>query len=254
MTIVGAAAGSASLPFFSRLFAQNKMYDFNAAVNGAVSRLIAFALLTSAWMIALAIPIVSFLKGNRYTEADALATARYFTLFAVSLALWSAQGIYARAFYAARNTMVPAISGTLVTLLSIPVYGLLFHRIGIDGLAIASDLGITAHTLSLAILLHRYRLVSLATLEWSELARAALAAIASYLGVKLVLAWLPAGTGHPWNALLLAAGSSGLWLGSLHSASCSRLGRSCRGRCSGGPQPNACQAFFASSNSSFQAV
>ncbi len=211
LTIVGAAAGSASLPFFSRLFAQNKMYDFNAAVNGAVSRLLAFALLTSAWMIALAIPIVSFLKGNMYTEVDALATARYFTLFAFSLALWSAQGIYARAFYAARNTMVPAVSGTLVTLLSIPVYSLLFHRIGIDGLAIASDLGITAHTLSLAVLLHRYRLVSLATLEWGELARAALAALASYAGIKLGLTWLPAGAGHLWNASLLAAGSL-LWL------------------------------------------
>ena len=212
LTIVGAAAGSASLPFFSRLFAQNKMYDFNAAVNGAVSRLIAFALLTSAWMMALAIPIVSFLKGGVYTEIDALATARYFTLFAVSLALWSAQGIYARAFYAARNTLVPAISGTVVTLLSIPIYGLLFHRIGIDGLAIASDLGITAHTLSLAVLLHRYRLVSLATLEWSELARAVLAALASYVGIKLGLTWLPAGSGHLWNAFLLGAGSL-LWLG-----------------------------------------
>ena len=211
LTIVGAAAGSASLPFFSRLFAQNKMFDFNAAVNGAVSRLMAFALLTSAWMMALANPIVSFLKGGVYTEADAQATARYFSLFALSLALWSAQGIYARAFYAARNTMVPAVSGTLVTLLSIPVYGLLFHHIGIDGLALASDLGIAAHTVALAILLHRYRLVSLATLDWRELARAALAALVAYLGVKLMLGQLPAGTGHLWNALLLGTGSV-LWL------------------------------------------
>ncbi len=211
LTIVGAAAGSASLPFFSKLFAQDKRYEFNAAVNGAVSRLMAFALLTSAWMMALAGPIVSFLKGGVYTEADALATARYFTLFAVSLALWSAQGIYARAFYAARNTLVPAISGTLVTVLSIPIYGLLFHRIGVDGLAIASDLGITAHTLALAVLLHRYRLVSLATLDWSELARAALAALAAYLGIRLILAWLPAAAGHLWNAFLLGAGSL-VWL------------------------------------------
>ncbi len=211
LTIVGAAAGAASLPFFSKLFAQNKLYEFNAAVNGAVSRLVAFAVLTSAWMIALAVPIVSFLKGGVYTEVDALATSRYFTLFAVSLALWSAQGIYARAFYAARNTLVPAISGTLVTLLSIPIYGLLFHSIGIAGLAIASDFGIAAHTLALAILLHRYRLVSLATLDWRELARATLAAAFAYLGVRLTIAWLPTGPAHLWNALLLAIGSL-VWL------------------------------------------
>ena len=40
------------------------------------------------------------------------------------------------------------------------------------GLAIASDIGIFAQTASLAILLHRKRLVSLAHLEFAELARA----------------------------------------------------------------------------------
>ena len=131
-------------------------------------------------MAALAKPILGFLKGGVYTQHDALLTARYFALFSLSLALWSAQGIYARAFYAARNTLTPAISGTLVTLASIPIYAALFHHLGVEGLAIASDLGILAHTLALAVLLHRYRLVSLATLEYPELLRALIAATLAY--------------------------------------------------------------------------
>ena len=123
-------------------------------------------------MVALADPINGFLRGGKLSHADALLTAHYFALFALSLALWSAQGIYARAFYAARNTLTPAISGTLVTCISIPVYALLFHRIGVSGLAIASDIGIFAHTVALAVLLHRYRLVSLASLNYAELTRA----------------------------------------------------------------------------------
>ena len=37
------------------------------------------------------------------------------------------QGIYARAFYAASDTRTPAITGTLITALSVPMYWALFH-------------------------------------------------------------------------------------------------------------------------------
>jgi putative peptidoglycan lipid II flippase len=221
LSVIGMAAGAASLPFFSSLFAQNRLADFNSAVNTAVSRLIAVSLLVTAWMVALAVPIVGFLRGGSYTHADALATARYFALFALSLALWSAQGIYARAFYAARNTLTPAISGTVVTCVSIPIYALLFHHIGVNGLAIASDIGIFAHTLALAVLLHRYRLVSLACLNFAELARALAAAMASFAAAAACLRFLqvPArmtngcvrflhvSADHAQDSILLSAGT-----------------------------------------------
>ena len=188
LSVIGMAAGAASLPFFSSLFAQHRLYDFNHAVSRSISRLIAVSLLVTAWLIALAVPITDLLRGGRLTRADALATSTYLAIFAISLALWSAQGIYARAFYAARNTLTPAISGTVVTVVSIPIYALLFHHIGVAGLAIASDIGILAHTLALAILLHRARLVSIATLDYPELARTLLAAFIAFIATwQLVL-------------------------------------------------------------------
>jgi putative peptidoglycan lipid II flippase len=210
--MIGAAAGAASLPFFSSLYAQSRMFDFNAAVNRAVSRLLAVAFLMTAWMSALALPIVDLLRGGVYTHADVVATAQYFAIFALSLALWSAQGIYARAFYAARNTLVPAISGTIVTCVSIPVYAVLFHHIGVYGLAIASDLGILTHTVALALLLHRYRLVSLACLEYGELAKAAGAAVTAYSLVLFAtrLHLFSASRSYVSDVITIAAGSV-LW-------------------------------------------
>jgi putative peptidoglycan lipid II flippase len=188
LSVIGMAAGAASLPFFSSLFAQQRLYDFNHAVSRSISRLIAVSLLVTAWLIALAVPITDLLRGGRLTRTDALATSTYLAIFAISLALWSAQGIYARAFYAARNTLTPAISGTVVTVVSIPIYAMLFHHIGVAGLAIASDIGILAHTLALAILLHRARLVSIATLDYPELARTLLAAFIAFIATwQLVL-------------------------------------------------------------------
>jgi putative peptidoglycan lipid II flippase len=208
--MIGAAAGAASLPFFASLFAQAKMLEFNTAVNRAVSRLLAVAFLMTAWMSALAFPIVDLLSGGRYTHADAVATARYFAIFALSLALWSAQGIYARAFYAARNTLVPAVSSTVVTCVSIPVYALLFHRLGVDGLAIASDIGILTHTVALGILLHKYRLVSIASLEYGELARAILAAGIAYVAASAAVRYIPHATGFGGDIVVIAAGSA-IW-------------------------------------------
>lgn len=211
LSVIGMAAGAASLPFFSSLYTQSRLADFDAAVNRSVSRLIAVALLVTAWMVALAIPIVGFLRGGSYTHADATATARYFALFALSLALWSAQGIYARAFYAARNTLTPAISGTVVTCVSIPVYALLFHHFGVTGLAVASDLGIFTHTLALAVLLHRHKLVSLASLDFAELGRAALAAIIAFVGATAAVRFIPTPPGHTGDLIQLTVGSV-VWL------------------------------------------
>jgi putative peptidoglycan lipid II flippase len=207
LSIIGMAAGAASLPFFASLFTQNRLYDFNAAVSRSVSRLLAVALLVTAWMVALADPIVGFLRGGSYSRADAALTARYFALFALSLALWSAQGIYARAFYAARNTLTPAISGTVVTFCSIPIYALLYGSYGVVGLAIASDLGILAHTLALAVLLHRFRLVSLASLEFGELGRATLASLIAFAGAMAAVTYIPRPAGHPGDLLAITLGT-----------------------------------------------
>ena len=142
LVVVAAAAGAASLPFFSSLYAQDRMFDFNAAVSRSITRLLAVSMLLTAWMVALAVPIVDLLRGGSYTRGDAAATARYFSLFALSLALWSAQGIYARAFYAARNTLTPAVSGTIVTVcFDSGVCAGCMGGWGWMGLAVASDIG-----------------------------------------------------------------------------------------------------------------
>jgi putative peptidoglycan lipid II flippase len=98
----------------------------------------------------------------------------------MSLCLWSAQAIYARAFYAAGNTLTPMIAGTIITFASLPIYWSLYRTLGPTGLAIASDIGILIQTLTLAILLDRNRMVPLRGLEYPELLRSAVAAIASF--------------------------------------------------------------------------
>ena len=73
--------------------------------------------------------------------------------------------------------ITPMLAGTVVTLLSLPVYSWMFSTLGVVGLAIASDLGIMANTVALAVLLGHRRLVPLKELNWKELGKAGVTAL-----------------------------------------------------------------------------
>jgi putative peptidoglycan lipid II flippase len=199
MAIIGQAAGAASMPFFASLFGRNQFGSFASAVNRSVSRLVALSLLGSAAMIALANPGVDLIfRRGSFNAADAASTATYFAIFAISLALWTAQAIYARAFYAAGETFAPMLAGTVITIVSIPIYWQLHQHFGVVGLAWASNLAILFQTGTLAVLAHRRHLVPLfgppgqyAGLDRLEIIRAAAAAIVSLAGVTLLLHLIP---------------------------------------------------------------
>ena len=179
MAVLAQAAGAASMPFFANLWAQKRHYDFAVEVANSVSRVAALGLLAASGMIAVAYPLIDLvLRGGRYSAADTAQTAAYFGIFSITLFLWSAQAIYARAFYAAGNTMTPMVAGTIVTVVSLPIYALLYRLQGVSGLAMASDIGIALQTLTLAVLLHKRRMVSLASLDYRELGRCLIAGAA----------------------------------------------------------------------------
>jgi len=212
MSMLGAAAGAASLPFFASLWSQGKTKEFAGAVNRAVSRLMSVSILASGWMIALAAPLIDVtLRGGSFAASDAVATASYLSLFSFALLFWTSQGIYARAFYGAGNTLTPMVSGTIVTLLAIPVYAMLFHHLGMIGLVWATDIGILAHAVSLAVLLHRSGMVSIAGLEWGELGRALIASLLGAGAIVGLLRVLPVAQNHLGN-LVHIAGASVVWV------------------------------------------
>jgi putative peptidoglycan lipid II flippase len=221
ISILGQAAGQASMPFFARLFGEGKRREFADTVNLSVYRISAASLLATAWMMPAALPLIDLVyRRGRFNFQDSRETAIYFFWFALSLALWSAQALYARAFYAAGDTLTPMIASTLIVIASLPVYSALFHRFEVTGLAIASDIGILMHTVVLAWLLDRKKLVRLRGVPWLEMAKAlgtaVLAAIVSMaVGQTIVI------NGRREAELLslalisvawLAAVALGLWL------------------------------------------
>ncbi len=116
------------------------------------------------------------------------------------------------------------VAVTIITAASLPVYSLLFHKLGVVGLAFASDIGIGVNLLALAWLLHYRKLVSLGELRWGELSKAALTAVvagAVSLEVARIVPLPASGHGSREADLLqlalisvtwMAATAGGLWL------------------------------------------
>ena len=197
------------------------MQEFGETVNSSIYRIVASSLLVTGGMMAASLPLIDLVyRRGRFNFSDSQQTALYFFWFSLSLLFWAAQGLYSRAFYAAGNTLTPMVASSLITLASIPVYSALYRTFSTVGLAYASDLGIVANTLALAILLHRRNLVRMGELQWLEIGKAALTAtVAGLLSFQVARSFLGrASRTADLEALALitvtwaAAVSAGLWL------------------------------------------
>jgi putative peptidoglycan lipid II flippase len=170
IAVLGQAVGQASLPFFARLFGEKRMGEFAETVNDSIYKMLAAALLASSFMLAAALPLIDLVYRRGHLHfGDSQQTAVFFFWFSVSLAFWAVQGLYARAFYAAGNTLTPMLASSIITIASLPVYWILFRHYSTVGLVIASDLGIATNCITMAVLLHRRRLVPISGLPWKEI-------------------------------------------------------------------------------------
>jgi len=223
IAILGQAVGQASLPFFARLFGEKRLTEFADTVNGSVYRTAAAALLASSLMMAAALPLIDLvyrLPHGHFVFADSQATATFFFWFSLSLVFWAAQGLYARAFYAAGNTLTPMVASSLITVASLPIYRALYHAFSAVGLALASDVGIAANCLAMAILVNQRKLVPWTELQWKELGKATITAVvAGVLSYRVASAVMVSGSriadikalgliGITWAGAVAA----GLWL------------------------------------------
>ena len=225
IAVLGQATGQASLPFFARLFSEKKLKEFADTVNDSVYRVSAASLLVTGWMMVAALPLIDLVyRRGKFLFTDTETSAVYFFWFSLSLVLWSAQGLYARAFYAAGDTLTPMLAVSAITLLSLPIYSFLFHTFGVVGLAWASDIGIGINLLAVAGLLHYRGLVSLGGLRWKELGKSVVVSIAAgVISFQAAKAVPLSGVGHGSRiadlmqlALVsitwIAAAAAGLWL------------------------------------------
>ena len=138
--LFGQAVGTASFPFLARLVAENKLSEMNRLLNQTL-RFIALVIPFSVLFMVLRSEVVRiiFQRGKFDTIATAL-TAEVLMYLLVGAFAFAAYTIVVRGYFASQDTLFPALYGTIVVILSIPLYLLAMNLLGVRGVALAVSL------------------------------------------------------------------------------------------------------------------
>ena len=136
----GQALGVASYPFMARLVAENKIAEMNRLLNDTL-RILSLVIPFSVLLMVLRheVILILFQRGN----FDAVATGQtsvVLVFFLIGSFAFAANTIVPRAYYAMQDTLSPAIYGTIVVILSIPLYLAGSNILGARGIALAVSL------------------------------------------------------------------------------------------------------------------
>ena len=156
--VFGMAAGVAAYPTISRLVSAGDIVEAYSLLRRAVR-----LMLTAVFAAQVCLTVAGFeatyliwgLFANRFTVADAQATATILAYLSLGLGGWAAQTVISRGFYALGSTWLPTVLGTAVAILALPVYIVFRQHFGANGLAVASALAILAYVLLLGALQRR---------------------------------------------------------------------------------------------------
>jgi putative peptidoglycan lipid II flippase len=190
------------------LYSEKKFDELNRILNSIFKGIVFLLVPISALTIAQSLPLVHLVFSHtRLRAPDMQATAVTLAFFSIGMFAWGAQYNLARGFYATRDTITPAVVGTVMTALNLPLYWWLVRRSQHLGLALASSLGIIAYTIVLFVLLNRRtKNRAAATLAVFFCKVTAASVVAGFVCYKLA-AWLEVRMAwqEPLGAVLLLA-------------------------------------------------
>ena len=121
--LVGQAAAVASYPFLVSLLAQGETDRFNSTLRTALRASVALIIPCAFCMAATGWPILGVIfQGGRFSLADTLATLPLTRIMLAATPFWIVYMVLVRAYYAHGDTITPAITGSIMTALCIPLY------------------------------------------------------------------------------------------------------------------------------------
>ena len=150
--VVAQAAGVASYPFLAQLAASNDTSRFQETLRQAINGATLLVLPLSLWMAVAAEPTIRLIfEQGRFSDSATAQTALCLQIMLLGVAFWGIQQIVGRAFYAHKDTLTPAVCGTIATLALVPLYYFLARVLGAAGIAAASTCAVACYTLALTL-------------------------------------------------------------------------------------------------------
>lgn len=145
--LFGQAAGVAATPFLSRLAVEKRFNEMNDLLNTTLRYLVIVVFFSSLFMVLRYEVIRILFQRGEFDSTATVITANVLLFLLVGAFAFSAQTVVVRGFYAIKQTIFPAIFGSIAVLLSIPIYILGIHFMGVSGIALAISLSVILQVL-----------------------------------------------------------------------------------------------------------
>lgn len=152
--------GIAAFPTMAEYVSRGDHREFRRFFATNIVQILFLMIPISVLVLLLRAQIVRLILGagqhTQFTFADTKLTAQALGIFALSLFAQSLVPLFARAFYAMQNTIIPVVSGFAAAVVNIGL-ALFFAQIfpGAKGLALAFSIAITVHLAIMFFILHR---------------------------------------------------------------------------------------------------
>ncbi|MDR2745441.1 MAG: murein biosynthesis integral membrane protein MurJ, partial [Desulfovibrio sp.] len=149
--LVGQAAAAASYPFLVTLLAKGDEARFSETLRSTLLTGLGLIIPCSLCMAACAWPLLgAIFQGGRFGAAETLATTPLTQIMLAATPFWLVYMVLVRGYYARGDTLTPAVTGTVMTLLCLPVYHFWAAPAGATGIAALSALSVALYVVWLA--------------------------------------------------------------------------------------------------------
>lgn len=148
VALLGQAIAAASYPFLVNLLTQKQYDKFDQTLNNALAAGLNLIIPCSGLMIAASTPILGIIfLGGQFHMKDISACQPLTAIMLAAAPFWILYMVLARAFYARENTLTPAVTGTVITLVCLPSYYFFALPMGARGIALVSSFSIAVYAI-----------------------------------------------------------------------------------------------------------
>jgi len=150
------AITSVMYPRLSTYAANKNMDEFKQSLSTVLKTGILLFLPITVGFILLSFPIVDIIYGyGEFNSGDVLLGAGIYSLYAIGVIGVSYKEIIDRAFYALKNTKIPAYNGVLIMVVNITLSFILVRFMGLKGIALAYSIAMLTGGAVLIYLIRR---------------------------------------------------------------------------------------------------
>ncbi|MCE5321835.1 murein biosynthesis integral membrane protein MurJ [bacterium] len=154
--IFAQAAGTAILPLLATYAAKHAYDDMRSGIAYGLRAIMVESIPSMMFMVIMADPLVRTVYMSGKFGPESVNTAAVPLIFySLGIFAWAGQAIVARGFFALQDTITPVVTGTIATIIFIPINYILMRHMGTGGIALATTIAVSLHFFALVWFLRK---------------------------------------------------------------------------------------------------